>query len=58
MATIKEDIAARFPKATLEDADVLLINIPDDQLHDLARTLRDDFGYDYLVTIVGVDRVE
>ena len=58
MATIKEDIAARFPKATFEDADVLLINIPDDQLHDLARTLRDDFGYDYLVTIVGVDRVE
>ena len=56
MATIKEDIAARFPKATFDEADVLLINIPDDQLHELARSLRDDFGYDFLITIVGVDR--
>lgn len=56
MATIKEDIAARFPKATFDEADVLLINIPDDQLHELARSLRDDFGYDLLITIVGVDR--
>ncbi len=58
MATIKENIAARFPQATFEEADVLLINIPDEQLHDLAATLRDENGYDYLITIVGVDRTE
>ena len=58
MATIKENVAARFPQATFEDADVLLINIPDEQLHELAQTLRDEYGYDYLVTIVGFDRVE
>ena len=56
MATIKENIAARFPQATFEDADVLQINIPDAQLHDLAAALRDDYGYDYLITIAGVDR--
>lgn len=58
MATIQENIAAKFPAATFEEADVLLINIPDAQLHDLAQTLRDEYGYDYLVTIVGVDRVD
>ncbi|MDE5634876.1 MAG: NADH-quinone oxidoreductase subunit C, partial [Muribaculaceae bacterium] len=58
MATIKENITARFPQATFEEADVLLINIPDEQLHDLAATLRDEYGYDYLITIVGIDRVE
>lgn len=58
MATIQENIAARFPQATFEEADLLQINIPDAQLHDLAKTLRDEYGYDYLITIVGVDRVE
>lgn len=57
MANLQEKIAAKFPQATFEEADILQVNIPDAQLHDLAKTLRDDedFAFDYLVTIVGMD---
>jgi NADH-quinone oxidoreductase subunit C/D len=57
MANTQEKIAKLFPQATFEEGDTLLINIPDNQWHDLAKTLRDDedFSYDYLVTIVGMD---
>ncbi|MCM1449692.1 MAG: NADH-quinone oxidoreductase subunit D [Clostridiales bacterium] len=58
MATITENITAHFPEATIENADVQLINIPDAKLHDLMSALRDEYGYDFLITIVGVDRVE
>lgn len=57
MANIQEKIAKLFPEATFEEGDILLINIPDAKLHDLAKTLRDDaeLSFDYLVTIVGMD---
>ena len=35
----------------------MLVNIPDAKLHDLVKSLRDDCGFDYLVTIVGMDWV-
>ncbi len=55
MATIQETIAKLFPEAAFEDSDTLLVNIPDAKWHALAKTLRDDLGYDFLVTIVGMD---
>jgi NADH-quinone oxidoreductase subunit C/D len=57
MANIQDKIAKLFPQATFEEGDMLLINIPDAQLHDLAKTLHDDadLAFDFLVTIVGMD---
>ena len=57
MATIQEKISKLFPSATFEEADTLQITIPDAELQSLARTLHDDeeLGFDFLVTIVGMD---
>ncbi len=57
MSTLQDKIAKLFPQATFEDGEFLLVNIPDAQWHDLAKTLRDDedLAFDYLVTIVGMD---
>ena len=57
MANIQDKIAKLFPEATFEEGEFLLINIPDEKLHDLCKTLRDDaeLSFDYLVTIVGMD---
>ncbi len=55
MAEVKEKIAKLFPDATFEDGDILLVNIADEKWHDCALALRDTLGFDFLVTIVGVD---
>lgn len=57
MANIQEKISKLFPAATFEEGEILQINIPDAQWHQLATTLRDDadLSFDYLVTIVGMD---
>lgn len=55
MAELKEKIAKLFPDATFEDGDILLVNIADEKWHDCALALRDTLGFDFLVTIVGVD---
>ncbi len=55
MAELQNKISRQFPGATFEDGEILLINIADAQLHDLIKTLRDEHGFDYLVTIVGMD---
>ncbi|MBD5245688.1 MAG: NADH-quinone oxidoreductase subunit D [Barnesiella sp.] len=52
---IQEQIAGFFPEASFEEGEILRICIPDEKLHELAKKLRDEFGYDYLVTIVGMD---
>lgn len=57
MANLQEKISQLFPEASFEDGEILLVNIPDAKLHDLVKTLRDDCGFDYLVTIVGMDWV-
>lgn len=57
MANLQEKISKIFPEATFEEGEILLINIPDAKLHDLVKSLRDDCGFDYLVTIVGMDWV-
>lgn len=56
MAELQQNISKRFPEATFEEGEILLINIADSKLHDLVKSLRDEHGYDYLVTIVGFDR--
>lgn len=55
MAELKEKIAKLFPDATFEDGDILLVDIADEKWHDCALALRDTLGFDFLVTIVGVD---
>lgn len=57
MDEIQNIIAPLFPKATFEKENPLLINIPQENLHDLIQTLRDheELKFDYLVTIVGND---
>lgn len=55
MAELKEKIAKLFPDATFEDGDILLVNIADEKWHNCALALRDTLGFDFLVTIVGVD---
>ena len=55
MADLKEKIARLFPDATFDDANISVVNIPDAQWHKLAQTLRDELGFDWLVTIVGMD---
>ncbi|MDE6266247.1 MAG: NADH-quinone oxidoreductase subunit D [Muribaculaceae bacterium] len=52
---IQEKIAGFFPEASFEEGEILRIDIPAEKLHELAQKLRDEFGYDYLVTIVGMD---
>lgn len=60
MAEIQEKIAKLFPEATFEESNVLTVNVADADFHHFARTLRDDaeLGFDYLITIVGMDWVE
>lgn len=58
MADIQERIAGQFPEATFDTSDVLTVEIPDAKLHALARILRDELHFDYLMTIVGMDWVE
>lgn len=57
MANLQEKISRQFPEATFEEGEILLVNIPDAKLHDLVKSLRDDCGFDNLVTIVGMDWV-
>lgn len=54
---MQEQIAKLFPETTFEtSADgMLTVNCPDARWHELAKTLRDQFGMDYLITIVGMD---
>lgn len=57
MANLQEKISRLFPEVSFEEGEILLVNIPDAKLHELVKTLRDDCGFDYLVTIVGMDWV-
>ncbi len=60
MADLKEKIANLFATATVgaDDSAIPQITIDDANWHELAKTLRDDsdLAFDYLNTIVGIDR--
>lgn len=55
MAELQDKISRLFPDATFEEGEILMIHIDDSNLHQLIATLRDQLGFDYLVTIVGND---
>lgn len=56
MADIQEKIAQLFPDATFDtSSETLTVTIDDAHWHDLAKALRDQMGFDWLVTIVGMD---
>ena len=55
-ATLAERLRAAFPAATLTDhVGELTLAIPRDALIDVATRLRDDFDYEQLIDIAGVD---
>ena len=55
MAELQDKISRLFPDATFEEGEILIIHTDDSNLHQLIATLRDQLGFDYLVTIVGND---
>ena len=55
MANIQEKIAKQFPEAVFEEGENLLVNIPDLKWHALAKMLKEELHFDFLVTIVGMD---
>lgn len=55
MAELQDKISRLFPDATFEEGEILMIHTDDRNLHQLIATLRDQMGFDYLVTIVGND---
>lgn len=58
MTDIQEKIAGIIPEAEMDTTDVLTVTVPDEKLHDLAKMLRDECHFDFLVTIIGMDWVE
>lgn len=59
MATFTEKIKALFPNASIEGDDKApMISVANNEWHKLAQTLRNDFGFAYMVTIVGMDWTE
>lgn len=56
MATIQEKIAKLFPEITFSEGNAgLELTVSDEKWHSVAEMLRRDEGFDYLVTIVGMD---
>lgn len=55
MAELQDKISRLFPDATFEEGEILMIHTDDSNLYQLIATLRDQMGFDYLVTIVGND---
>ncbi len=55
MAELQDKISRLFPDATFEEGEILMIHTDDSNLYQLIATLRDQLGFDYLVTIVGND---
>lgn len=55
MAELQDKISKLCPDAAFEEGEILLVKVADAQLHSLVKSLRDDLGFDYLVTIVGND---
>jgi len=57
MSDIKSIISKFCPEATFEDGDTLLVNVPENKWHDVARFLKDEssLDYDVLTAVVGHD---
>ena len=56
MADIQEKIAKFCPDAQFDTTgELLLVTVPDEKWHDLAKALKEQLGFDYLNAVVGVD---
>ncbi|MBR3829675.1 MAG: NADH-quinone oxidoreductase subunit C, partial [Muribaculaceae bacterium] len=55
MANIQEKIAKLCQEATFEEGQDLLVCVPDSKWHALAKSLKEELHFDFLVTIVGMD---
>ncbi len=57
MVNIQEKISKLCPEATFEEGEVLCAIIPDSKWHAVAKALKEnaDLGFDYLVSIIGMD---
>ena len=55
MSQLKEKIEKIYPAATFEDGECLQVNVAEPDWHDFAKRLKDDFGFDVLTAVVGMD---
>ena len=55
MVNLQEKIASLCPSATFEEGEYLLVNVEDKEWHSLAKKLKEELGFDYLVSVTGVD---
>jgi len=55
MENIKELILAKVPDAVIEDKQYLTVTVKPEDLRTLAKMLRYDEGFDYLIQLTGVD---
>ena len=57
MVNYQEKISALAPSATFEEGEVLCVSVDDKEWHGLAKHLKEDadFGFDYLVAVIGCD---
>ena len=52
---LQEKIASLCPSATFEEGEYLLVCVDDKEWYALAKALKEDMGFDYLVSVTGVD---
>lgn len=55
MVNLQEKIASLCPSATFEEGEYLLVCVDDKEWYALAKALKEDMGFDYLVSVTGVD---
>lgn len=55
MENIKKVILNAVPEAVIEDKKILTVTVEPNKLHLLAKTLRDNAAFDFLVKLIGMD---
>ena len=55
MANLQETVAGQFPEVEIAQGETLELNVPDAKWHELAATLKGDFGFDNLRALIGMD---
>ena len=56
MSDTQQQIGKLCPEAQFDtEGQYLLVTVPDEKWHGLAKALRDQLGFDYLVSLIGMD---
>lgn len=56
MSDTQQQIGKLCPEAQFDtEGQYLLVTVPDEKWHELAKALRDQLGFDYLVSLIGMD---